>query len=111
MLTHKQLEDYILTKSGSWLDYPFGETVAVYKVGDKKSAKMFALVTEGSNPLQISLKCTPELAEKLREDYESVLPGYHLHKKHWNTILMTGQLEDEYLLSLIDLSYQLVTQN
>lgn len=67
-----------------------------------------AIVSEGSQPLRISLKCEPKLAEHLREKYESVLPGYHLNKKHWNTIICTGQLTDEEILDLARLSYQLV---
>jgi len=109
-MNHKQLEEYILAKPGSWLDYPFGEDVAVYKVGSKETAKMFALIKNGSDPASISLKCAPELAEQLREEYETVMPGYHLHKKYWNTILATGQLDNDYLLGLVDLSYQLVVE-
>jgi predicted DNA-binding protein (MmcQ/YjbR family) len=108
-MTHKEFEDILLKKPGAWLDYPFGEGVAVYKLGPKDgTAKMFALIAEGSLPIRISLKCDPVLAEKLREEYESVLPGYHLNKKHWNTIIDSGQLEYDYLLSLIELSYALV---
>lgn len=103
-MNHKQLEDYILSKPGARLDYPFGEDVAVYKVADK----MFALISEQKTPLRVSLKCDPLLAETLREQYESVLPGYHLNKKHWNTILLTGQLSDEDIVGFIDLSYSLV---
>lgn len=86
------------------LDYPFGEGVAVYKVGDK----MFALVAEGSSPVQISLKCDSQLAVTLREKYESVMPGYHLNKKYWNTILLTGQLTWDEIQALIRHSYNLV---
>ncbi len=107
-MDHKSLESYILSKPGSWLDYPFGEGVAVYKVGSTDTAKMFALIQEGKSPLQISLKCDPLLAETLREKYETVLAGYHLNKKHWNTVLCTGQVPDDELHSFIDLSYHLV---
>lgn len=89
---------------GAKLDYPFGETVAVYKAG----GKMFALIQEGSKPLRLSLKCDPKLAELLREKYESVMPGYHLNKKHWNTVLLTGQLSDDEIKDLIRHSYELV---
>lgn len=88
------------------LDYPFGKEVAVYKVGDK----MFALIGENNDPVRISLKCDPNLAEVLREKYETVLPGYHLNKKHWNTIIVTGQLPEQELEDLIKLSYRLVTE-
>lgn len=86
------------------LDYPFGEGVAVYKVGDK----MFALVQEGKEPVRLSLKCDPLLAQTLREKYESVLPGYHLNKKHWNTLILTGQLPWDEVQDLVRLSYDLV---
>lgn len=108
MLTHKQLEKVLLAKKDTWLDYPFGEGVAVYKVGKGGKAKMFALIAEKSDPLQVSLKCDPQLAEVLREKYETVLPGYHLNKKHWNTILASGQLSDEEIFDLAEHSYQLV---
>lgn len=107
-MNHKQLEEYLLRKPGAWLDYPFGEDVAVYKVGPKEGGKMFALIAEGKEPARISLKCDPQLAEKLRADYETVLPGYHLNKKHWNTVICSGQLPDEEIHGLINLSYQLV---
>lgn len=93
-----------------WLDYPFGEGVAVYKIGDKgEDDKMFALIQEGSSPVRLSLKCDPQLAKLLREKYETVLPGFHLNKKHWNTVLCSGQLPDEELLGLIRHSYELVS--
>lgn len=109
-MNHQKLEKFILKKPGSWLDYPFGEDTAVYKVGSKENAKMFALIKNGSDPAVISLKCPPELAVQLREEYETVMPGYHLNKKLWNTILATGQLEEDKLLSLVDLSYNLVVE-
>lgn len=105
MIRHKEVEDYLLSMPNARLDYPFGEGVAVYKVGDK----MFALVQEKSQPVKLSLKCDPQLAETLRERYESVLPGYHLNKKHWNTLLLTGQITWEEVQDLIRHSYQLVT--
>ena len=103
-MNHKEIERYLLSKPGARLDYPFDETAAVYKVGDK----MFAIVAEKSSPLRISLKCDPLLAETLREKYESVLPGYHLNKKHWNTLVLSGQLEEQEVIDLINHSYDLV---
>lgn len=107
-MTHKQVEEYLLSMPNAWLDYPFGEEVAVYKVGPKESAKMFALVPEKKKTVNISLKCDPVLAEHLREKYESVMPGYHLNKKHWNTIVLSGQLSDKEVKDLIRHSYELV---
>ena len=86
------------------LDYPFGEGVAVYKTG----GKMFALIQEGKNPVQLSLKCDPKLSEVLRAKYDSVMPGYHLNKKHWNTILLAEQLTLDEVKDLIRHSYELV---
>ena len=110
-MEHKTVEEYILSFEGARLDYPFGEGVAVYKAGVSEDAKLFAIIQEGSNPLRISLKCDPQLATLLREKYETVLPGYHLNKKHWNTILLTGQLPWEEIQGLITLSYNLTNDN
>ncbi|MGH7196991.1 MAG: MmcQ/YjbR family DNA-binding protein [Candidatus Saccharimonadales bacterium] len=104
MITHKALEEFILTMPNSRLDYPFGKDVAVYKVGDK----MFALIAEKSDPVRISLKCDPQLAEHLREKYETILPGYHLNKRHWNTVICSGQLGEQEVKDLIVHSYNLV---
>lgn len=105
-MDHKTVEAHILSMPNARLEYPFGEDVAVYKVGDK----MFALIPEKSNPVRISLKCDPTLAKLLRERYETVMEGYHLNKKHWNTILLTGQLPWEEVQALILHSYILVTE-
>lgn len=105
--SHKQVEDYVLSMPNARLDYPFGEDVAVYKVNDK----MFALIPEKSDPVRISLKCDPQLAELLRDKYEEVMPGYHLNKKHWNTIVLSGQLNWEEVQALIRHSYDLVAKN
>jgi len=99
------VEQYILEMPNAVREYPFGEGVAVYKVHDK----MFALMGENKEPINLSLKCDPVLAQTLREKYESVLPGYHLNKKHWNTLVLSGQLEWPEVQDLIRHSYLLVT--
>ncbi len=99
----------MLSMPNARLDYPFGEDVAVYKVDVKGEGKMFALVTEKSDPVRISLKCDPKLALILREKYVTVLEGYHLNKKHWNTIILTGEIEWEEIQGFIRHSYDLVT--
>lgn len=109
MKTFEVVEAMVLEMPTSVKDYPFGEGVAVYKIGSAEG-KMFALMDEKSSPVRISLKCDPQLAELLREKYETVLPGYHLNKKHWNTIICSGQLGDDELKDLIRHSYELVTQ-
>ena len=106
-MDQKTVENYILTMPNSKLDYPFGKEVAVYKTGNK----MFALIAEKSNPVRISLKCDPKLSEILREKYETVLSGYHLNKKHWNTIILTGQLDFDEIKALIRHSFDLVVSN
>ncbi len=121
-MDHKTVEEYVLSMPNTRLDYPFGEEVAVYKfiptgsvgsetnpdVADASRGKMFALIPEGKDPVSISLKCDPQLAVLLREKYDTVMPGYHLNKKHWNTLVLTGQLPWEEVQGLIRHSYQLV---
>ena len=112
-MTLKEIHEYLLGFPNTWLDFPFGEEVSVYKIGHSENGKgkMFALIAENSKPVRISLKCDPLLAEKLRETYETVLPGYHLNKKHWNTIIVTGQVPDDELKDFMRLSYDLVNAN
>lgn len=111
-MNHKEFEHYLLSFPNSWLDFPFGEGTSVYKAGNKEAndGKIFAIIADGSKPLRISLKCDPELAKNLREKYESVLPGYHLNKNHWNTIICTGQLSEDEIKDLALLSYRLITE-
>lgn len=113
-MDHKTVEEYILSMPNARLDYPFGEGVAVYKAGaapdaDNAGDKMFALIAEGKDPVSLSLKCDPQLATLLREKYITVMPGYHLNKKHWNTLVLSGELPWEEVQALIRHSYQLVT--
>lgn len=106
MKNHKDVEAFLLGLPGAHLDYPFGEGTAVYK---DSNDKMFALISENTNPLQLHLKGDPQLNELLRDKYESVLPGWHLNKKHWNTVLLTGQLSDDEIKDLINHSFNLVS--
>jgi predicted DNA-binding protein (MmcQ/YjbR family) len=108
-MDHKTVEEFILSMPNSWLDYPFGDGVAVYKVGPKDDAKMFALIREEKTPVQLSLKCDPQLAVILREKYDEIMAGDHLNKKHWNTLVLAGQLPWEEVQGLVLHSYQLVT--
>lgn len=91
-------------KPGATEDYPFGDSVAVFKVG----GRMFALVPLGPSPGTVSLKCDPVLAETLRARYPAITPGYHLNKRHWNTVQLDGTVPDEEVIDLIDHSYDLV---
>jgi predicted DNA-binding protein (MmcQ/YjbR family) len=92
------------TQPGSTEEYPFGDDVAVYKV----VGRIFALVSQGSPPGTLSLKCDPDLADGLRARYAAIKPGYHLNKRHWNTVTLDGSVPDEELLELIEHSYDLV---
>ena len=90
--------------AGAEETYPFGEGTAVYKVG----GKMFALVPLDAEPPTVSLKCDPEWSEVLRNAYDAVRPGYHLNKRHWNTIVLDGSVPDDEVAELIAHSYPLV---
>ncbi len=91
-------------KPGAAEDYPFGDDVAVFKV----AGRMFALIPLGPAPGSVSLKCDPDLAVALRARYPAIAPGYHLNKRHWNTVQLDGSVPDAELLDLIDHSYDLV---
>lgn len=93
-----------LAKPGSAEEYPFGDEVAVFKV----AGRIFALVPLFGSPANISLKCDPELALGLRARYAAITAGYHLNKRHWNTVELDGSVPDEELLELIGHSYDLV---
>ena len=109
-MTDQEFEKYILGLPGVWLDHPFGDDVAVYKLGEPEG-KIVAIVQKNSKPLRVSLRCDPLLAKNLRDKYETVLPGENLNKKHWNTIICSGQLGDDEILDLARLSYELVVKD
>ena len=100
------LRAYLLKKKGAFEDFPFGPEIMVFKV----MGKMFALVPWGESPLRINLKCDPDLALHLREAYKAIKPGYHMSKKHWNTITLDNSMTDEEILAMIDDSYNLVVK-
>ena len=86
--------------------FPFGPDTSVFKV----AGKMFALSQLAATPLAVSLKCEPALAEALREAHSAVRPGYHLNKRHWNTVIVDGSLPQQMVKDLIEDSYDLVVQ-
>ena len=102
----EEIREYCLDKPGVTEGLPFNDTALVFKV----MGKMFAL-TDVDAFESINLKCDPELAVELRERHEEVLPGYHMNKKHWNTIRTDGTLSDHLLMGWIDHSYDLVVKN
>jgi predicted DNA-binding protein (MmcQ/YjbR family) len=95
---------YCLSKKGVTEEFPFGEETLVFKV----MGKMFAL-TNVLSFASVNLKCEPEKGAELREKYASVLPGYHMNKKHWITVLMDGSITDKLVKEWIDRSYELVS--
>ncbi len=103
----EELRDYVLQKPSVTEGFPFGEDTLVFKV----QKKIFLLTGLQSNPLQFNVKCNPDKAIELREEYpESVLPGYHMNKKHWNTVIVDGVLSRKQLQEMIDHSYALVAK-
>ena len=106
-ITHLEpLRAYLLAKPGVTEELPFGPDALVFKV----LGKMFALVAWQATPLTISLKCDPNLALLLRDTYAGVRPGYHLNKRHWNTVTLDGEVPEDEVEEMIDASYDLVVQ-
>jgi predicted DNA-binding protein (MmcQ/YjbR family) len=103
-VTAAALRKWCLAQPGATEEFPFGENVSVFKV----AGKMFALSILDSRPLEVSVKCEPELARALRQSYEAVRPGYHLNKRHWNTITIGGSLPDALVRDMVEDSYDLV---
>jgi predicted DNA-binding protein (MmcQ/YjbR family) len=99
--------EYCLAKRGATEGTPFGEDVLVFKVG----GKMFALVALDEVPASANLKCDPDLALELRDQYEQIQPGYHMNKKHWNTVEIDSGIPDVELRKMIDHSYELVLKS
>ena len=104
MIDAEALRSWCRARPGVTEEMPFGPVTTVFKV----AGKVFALSALDSEPLQISLKCEPELAEALRRDHAAVIPGYHLNKRHWNTVLCDGSLPDEMIVDMLEDSYDLV---
>jgi len=100
----EQLRDYILSKPDVEESLPFGPDTLVFKV----RGKIFLLAGLNSHPLQFNVKCDPDNAIELREQYACIIPGYHMNKKHWNTIIVDGTLTNKQLQQFIDDSYLLV---
>jgi predicted DNA-binding protein (MmcQ/YjbR family) len=99
-----QLRDHCLSFAAAEETFPFGPEVSVFKVG----GKMFALSQLDAESLRVSVKCDPDLAEALRQAHEAVIPGYHLNKRHWNTVIIDGSLPDKAVREMIEDSYDLV---
>jgi predicted DNA-binding protein (MmcQ/YjbR family) len=101
----EELRDYVLQKPNVTEGFPFGDSVIVFKTNNK----IFLLLPLDTEELQFNVKCNPDNAIELREEYpDSVLPGYHMNKKHWNTVISNGRLTKKQLLQFIDDSYNLI---
>jgi predicted DNA-binding protein (MmcQ/YjbR family) len=103
-MTPDELREECLRLPGATEDFPFNPETSVFKIG----GKMFALSRLEGEPLRVSLKCEPGLAEQLRADYPAIIPGYHLNKRHWNTVILDGALPDRMVRDMIEDSYDLV---
>jgi predicted DNA-binding protein (MmcQ/YjbR family) len=101
----EELRDFVLTFENVEESFPFGEDTLVFKTNNK----IFLLVSLSAVPLQFNVKCNPDVAIELREKYPAVLPGYHMNKKHWNTIIIDGTLSNTQLREFIAHSYSLIS--
>lgn len=101
------LRDHCLSFRGSEQTFPFGPETSAFKV----AGKIYALARLDAKPLKISLKCDPGLAEQLRAAHPQIVPGYHLNKRHWNTVLIDGVLPDTMIEELVEDSYDLVVSS
>ena len=98
------LRAWCLRQPGSSEEFPFGPEHSVFKV----AGKMFALSALERTPLEVSVKCEPDLAVALRRTYRAIRPGYHLNKRHWNTVTLDGSLPDRLVRDMVEDSYDLV---
>jgi predicted DNA-binding protein (MmcQ/YjbR family) len=103
-MTGAELRDLCLEQAGAREEFPFRPGLSVFKVGER----MFALSALDERPLQVSVKCDPDLGEQLRHTYASIKPGYHLNKRHWLTITADRSTPDDLIADLIHASYELV---
>lgn len=103
-MNRDELRRECLRHRGAREDFPFGPRTSVFKVG----TKMFALSALAATPLSVSVKCDPELGERLRASYEAIVPGYHLNKRHWLTITCGGAAPDDLVRELVGGSHELV---
>ena len=99
-----ELRSWCVERAGVIEDFPFGPETSVFKV----AGKMFALSRLDGTPLEVSVKCEPDLAVALRDSYPAIRPGYHLNKRHWNTITLDGSMPDQLVRDLIEDSYDLI---
>jgi len=102
----ESFRDYCLSKPGTTEEFPFDEVTLVFKV----MGKMFSATNLKNEEFRVNLKCNPEYAIQLREEYENIHPGYHMNKKHWNSVYINEAISGELIKELIDHSYDLVVK-
>ncbi len=107
VMTLDKLLDHSLSKPDVEETFPFGPDVLVLKV----HGKVFLLINLNMHPIQFNAKCDPDRTILLREEYASIIPGYHMNKKHWNTIVLDGTIHNSLIFELVDHSYDLVKGN
>ena len=103
-MNRDELRRSCLRKPGAIEDFPFGEQVSVFKV----AGKVFAITDLNGDPLEVSLKCDPDLGDAMRATHAAIRPGYHLNKRHWNTVTLDGSIADDEITEMIDDSFDLV---
>lgn len=106
-MNSEEIREYCLRKKGVEEGFPFDNDTLVFKVG----GKIFLLVSLSSEPLQFNAKCEPQKAQELREKYAGIVPGYHMNKKHWNTVICGGAVNKQLIINCIDDSYGLVVSS
>ena len=102
----EKVRNYFLSCPESYEDFPFGEEITIFKVKNK----WFGLLVEREGNLQINLKCDPDEALILRDIFKSIIPGYHMNKKHWNTVILDGSIPDKEIEAMIYSSYVLIVE-
>ena len=106
-MNYLDTRDYLLSRPEAWEDFPFGEDVAVMKIGKK----MFATLAKNADHAAMNLKCDPDEALSLRDIFPAITPGYHMNKRHWNTIALDGSIPAGEIERMIDSSYTLVARS
>ena len=106
-MDYLQTKQYCLTKPEAREDYPFGPDAVVFKIRDK----LFGILGEEKGVGRINLKCDPEEAQMLRDVFDAVIPGYHMNKRHWNTVILDGSIPQGEIERMIDRSYGLVVKS
>lgn len=106
-LSFDSIREYCFKKNGVTEDFPFDENTLVFRVHEK----IFLLLDIAARPLQFNVKCDPGLALELRERYEAIQPGYHMNKKHWNTVIVDGSIPSKEIYAMIDHSWELIVQS